>query len=628
MRRCVRGILIVLALCGSLVPAVSARAAGERPAAAVPLERLFDDVAVSDDSSPGQADFGGSGASLSAQDLAAAGWTPGRGLTVQGARLTWPKRRPGEPDNVRAAGQHVRVAGRGDALAFLVAGTAGTEVGGPGTVMYTDGSRSGYRLTAPDWRTGPLATKAVSLPHVNTPEGQLAERARLYVVTVPLVPGRAVTSVRLPKAAGLHVFAVSVRTATRGWTGSWTTAVGGYAAVGPWTERTLRLVVHTSAGGPRVRVRFDNTFASAPVRIGSATVAVQATGAAPRGTPVTLSFGGAAGVTIPAGAQAYSDPLGFYVPADANLLVSFHLPGTVAAAPVHGLAQQRSYVSEPGDHAADGSAGAYTSVITRWPLLAAVDVSGGPGSVVLLGDSITDGDKSTVDANRRWPDVLAGRLLRQDTVPRYGVLNLGVSGNRVVTDRYPGDGVSTDTAGVSALHRFDRDVLAQPTARTAVVFEGVNDLRWGTSAEQLIAGLRELAARGRARGLRMLAATILPCEGEARCTAAVDTERVAVNEWIRDGRVFDGVLDFDAVVRDPQRPARMLPAYDSGDHLHPGDTGLAALADSVRLGLLRPQGVSAKSRLPRDARHAPPRARTERRGARPPGERRDVADAP
>lgn len=590
MRRCVRVILVVLALCGSLVPAVSAHAAGEGRAAPVPLERLFDNVSVSDDSSPGRADFDGSGASLPARDLHAAGWTPGRVLTVQGARLTWPKRQPGERNNVRAAGQDVRVTGRGDALAFLVAGTAGTEVGGPGTVTYANGTRSGYRLTAPDWLTGPLATKAVALPHINTPDGQLARQARLYVVTVPLVPGRAVTSVRLPSAAGLHVFAVSVRTATQGWTGSWATATGGYAAVGPWTDRTLRLVVHTSAGGPRVRVRFDNTFAAAPVRIGSASVAVQATGAASRSTPVALSFGGAAGVTIPAGTQAYSDPLGFSVPADTNLLVSFHLPGTVSAAPVHGLAQQRSYVSEPGDHTADGAAGAYTSVITRWPLLAGVDVSGGPGSVVLLGDSITDGDKSTVDANRRWPNVLAGRLLGQHAVSRYGVLNLGVSGNRVVTDRYPGDGVSTDTAGVSALHRFDRDVLAQPSHRTAVVFEGINDLRWGTSAEQVIAGLRELAGRGHAQGLRMLAATILPCEGEARCTAAVDAERVAVNAWIRDGEVFDGVLDFDAVVRDPGRPARMLPSYDSGDHLHPGDTGLAALANSVDLRLLRPPG--------------------------------------
>ncbi|WP_030952533.1 SGNH/GDSL hydrolase family protein [Streptomyces sp. NRRL S-481] len=588
MRRCVRGILFVLALSGSLLPAVPARAAEEQRASPAPLERLFDNVAVSDDSRPAEADFDGAGASLSARDLTAAGWTPGRTLTVQGARLTWPRRQPGEPDNVRAAGQDVRVTGRGDALAFLVAGTAGTEVGGAGTVRYANGTSSGYRLTAPDWRTGPLATKAVALPHINRPGGQLAERARLYVVTVPLVPGRAVASVRLPRAAGLHVFAVSVRASAQGWTGSWTTSAGGYSPVGPWTDRTLRLVVHTSAGGPRVRVRFDNTFAAAPVRIGSATVAVRASGAAAHGEPVPLAFRGAAGVEIPAGAQAYSDPLDFPVPADTDLLVSFHLPGTVPAAPVHRLAQQRSYVSGPGDHAADGSAAPYTSVITSWPLLAGVDVAGGPGSVVLLGDSITDGDKSTPDANRRWPDVLAGRLLSQSAVPRYGVLNQGISGNRVVTDRYPGDGVSTDGAGVSALHRFDRDVLAQTSARTAVVFEGINDLRWDTSAEQVIAGLRELAARGHARGVRMLAATILPCEGEARCTAAVDARRVTVNEWIRDGEVFDGVLDFDAVVRDPARPSRMLPAYDSGDHLHPGDAGLAALAGSVDLSLLVP----------------------------------------
>jgi lysophospholipase L1-like esterase len=182
--------------------------------------------------------------------------------------------------------------------------------------------------------------------------------------------------------------------------------------------------------------------------------------------------------------------------------------------------------------------------------------------------------------------VLATRLLNQNVVPRYGVLNQGISGNRVVSDRYPGDGVSTDTAGVSALYRFDRDVLAQTSARTAVVFEGINDVRWGTTAEQLIAGLRAIADRGHARGLRMLAATILPCEGEARCTAAVDAERVAVNQWIRSGTAFDGVLDFDAVARDPARPSRLLPAYDSGDYLHPGDAGLAALARSVDLRAL------------------------------------------
>jgi lysophospholipase L1-like esterase len=581
----VRG-AVVLALFAALVPGDAASAAPEGEAAPVPLERLFDNTAVSDDARPGEADFDGSGASLSARDLTAAGWTPGRALTVQAARLTWPRRAAGEPDNVRAGAQDVRVDGSGDALAFLVAGTAGTPVTGTGTVAYADGTRSPYLLTAPDWRRGPLATKAVALPHINTPVGRLDERARLYVVTVPILPGRRVVSVRLPDATHMHVFALSVRAATPGWTGSWAAATSGYPAVGPWSDRTLRLVVHTSAGGPRVRLRFDNTFAAAPVRIGSATVAVRAEGAEARDVPVPLSFLGTAGVEIPAGAQAFSDPLDFTVPADAHLLVSFHLPDPVSAAPVHRLAAQRSYLSEPGDHAADRSPAAYSSVVTSWPLLTGVDVDGGPGSVVLLGDSITDGDRSTVDANRRWPNVLATRLLAQNVVPHYGVLNQGISANRVVGDRYPGDGVSADTGGVSALNRFDRDILAQTSARTAVVFEGVNDLRWGATAEQVIAGLRELAARGHARGLRMLAATILPCEGEARCTAAVDDERVTVNAWLRNTGEFDALLDFDAVLRDPAHPARLLPAHDSGDHLHPGDAGLAALARSVDLRLL------------------------------------------
>lgn len=589
MRRRVWGTTVVLGLLAAVTPVASAQAAataGSSGGGPLPLERHFDNRAVSDDARPGEADFDGSGASLSAQDLAAAGWTPGRSLTVQGARLTWPRRAEGQPDNVRAAGQSVRVRGRGDALAFLVAGTGGTDAVGSGTVRYSDGSRSTYRLTASDWRTGPLATKAVALPHVNTPDGRLAEKARLYVVTVPVARGREISSVSLPRNPALHVFSLSVRPMTPDWTGSWAASSSGYTAVGPWTDRTLRLVVHTSAGGPRVRVRLDNTFAGAPVRIGSATVAVQAAGAAARSAPVPLSFGGAAGTDIPAGAQAFSDPLGFEVPANASLLVSFHLPGTVTAAPVHRMAMQTSYVSEPGDHAGDGSATAYTSTITTWPLLTGVDVGGGPGSVVLLGDSITDGDKSTPDANRRWPDVLAARLREQNTVPRYGVLNHGISANRVVTDVYPGDGVSASTGGVSSLNRLDRDVLAQTSVRTAVVFQGVNDVRWGATAEQVIAGLREIAARGHARGLRVLAATIAPCEGEARCTAAADAERSAVNTWIRGAGEFDGVLDFDAVLRDPAHPARMLPAYDSGDHLHPGDAGLAALADSVDLGLL------------------------------------------
>ncbi|SDJ57463.1 Lysophospholipase L1 [Streptomyces indicus] len=581
MRRGFWGGAVALALVAGTAPGAVAADAGPRPAA--PLERLFDNRAISDDTAPGAADFDGAGASLSAQDLAAAGWTPGRSLTVDATRLRLPRSAPGERDNVRADGQNVRVRGRGGALSFLVAGTSG-EASGTGHVRYRDGSTSSYELTAPDWRTGPLATKSVALPHVNTPDGQLAEKARLYVVSVPLAPGREVASVRLPRdpgAADLHVFAVSVRESARGLTGTWSASTGGYTAVGPWTDRTLRLVVHTSAGGPRMRIRLANTFAGSPVRIGAASVAVQEAEAAARAKPVPLTFGGEAGVEIPAGAQVFSDTVDFDVPADSSLLVSFQLSGTVRAAPMHQHALQQSYVSEAGDHTGDAEAAAYTSTISTWPFLTGVDVGGSAPSVAVLGDSITDGVKSTPDADRRWTNVLARRLLDQDEVPAYGVLNHGVSANRVLTDRYPGDGVSTDTGGVSALHRLERDVLAQTRVRTLVVFEGVNDVRWGAKAGQVTAGLAEIAARAKERGLRVVAATIAPCEGEALCTAAADAERQAVNAWIRTSGVYDAVLDFDAVLRDPSHPARLLPAYDSGDHLHPGDAGLAALAESV-----------------------------------------------
>ncbi|MFJ4716613.1 SGNH/GDSL hydrolase family protein [Streptomyces sp. NPDC088785] len=587
VRRRIWGTAVLLAVCAGTAPVTAARAAGHGP---LPLERLFDGRGVSDDATPGAADLDGAGGSLSAQDLTAAGWTPGRTLGVDGARLTWPRTAGKGFDHVTADGQRVRVGGRGDALAFLVTGTGG-DATGAGVVRYADGSTSAYTLTAPDWRTGSLAAKSVALPHRNTPDGQLAEKTRLFVVSVPLRSGRAVASVELPRTRGaaLHVFALSVRERPRGWTGTWSASAAGHPVVGPWLDRTVRLVVHTSAGGPRVRIRLENTFASTPVRIGSASVAVQEAGARARSAPVALRFRGADGVRLPAGTQAFSDPVGFDVPPAANLLVSFHLPEPVVSAPVHSQALRTGYVSGPGDHAAEASGAAFPSTITYWPLLTGVDVGGGPGSVVLLGDSITDGVRSTPDTDRRWPDVLAGRLLGQSRVPRYGVLNQGISANKILTDRYPGDGISTDTGGVSALHRLDRDVLAQTSARTIVVFLGINDLRWGASAEQVESGLREIARRAHARGLKVIGATLTPCEGEALCPAAVEAGRVAVNTYLRGPDApFDGLADFDAVVRDPDRPARMLPAYDSGDHLHPGDAGLKALADSVDLRTLVP----------------------------------------
>ncbi|MFD8548193.1 GDSL-type esterase/lipase family protein [Streptomyces sp. NPDC059649] len=585
-------LLLITALPGTtLAPAASATTA----AAPRPLPRLFDNTAVSDNSRPGAADFDGAGHSLSAQDLAAAGWSPGTELALDGARLHWPRSAAGTPDNVRADGQAVAVRGRGDALTFLVAGTGG-QATGRGTVRYRDGSHSVYELIAPDWRSGPLSTKAVALPHLNGPDGQSAGPARLYAVTVALRPGRKVASVVLPPAApaaALHVFALSVRDTGRGHTGSWAASTAGFRAVGPWRDRTVRLVVHSGAGGPRPRIRIANTFAAAPVAIGAASIAVRGTGAAADGRPVALTFRARAGARVPAGAELFSDPAAFTVPPDTDLLVSLHLPGTVTAAPVHQEAAQLSYLSADGsgDRSRDPGGGGYPQTMAFWPFLTGLEVDGGPGSIVTLGDSITDGVKSTSGANRRWPDVLARRFGAQQALPRYGVLNHGISANRVVTDRYQGDGVSTDTGGVSAQHRLERDVLAQAGARTVVVFEGINDVRWGTPAEDVIAGLRALARRAHERGLRAVAATLTPCGGYPDCTPAAEARRQAVNAFLRDGAgrgAFDAILDFDAVLRDPAAPTRMLPAYDSGDHLHPGDAGLRALGESIELRVLVP----------------------------------------
>ncbi|WP_443073934.1 hypothetical protein [Streptomyces sp. NBC_01456] len=294
-RRAATALLLLLA--AAALPATAAGPARAAPAGPrpLPLSALFDNRAVSDDARPDAADFDGAGRSLSAQDLAAAGWAPGSVLTLDGARLALPRTAAGAPDNVVARGQQVALRGRGEALTFLVAGTGGAATG-TGTVRYRDGSRGGYELTAPDWRSGPLGTKAVALPHLNNATGgQSAATARLYAVTVPLRAERAVRSVVLPTASGagaLHVFAVAVRDTGRGRTGSWAASTAGYRAVGPWTDRTLRLVVHSGAGGPRARIRLANTFAAAPVKIAAASIAVRGAGATAERTPIPLTFGG------------------------------------------------------------------------------------------------------------------------------------------------------------------------------------------------------------------------------------------------------------------------------------------------------------------------------------------------
>jgi lysophospholipase L1-like esterase len=384
--------------------------------------------------------------------------------------------------------------------------------------------------------------------------------------------------------------------AGRDWAGTWGTAPADAApkTLQVFTDQTVRLVVHTSIGGSKVRIRLSNELGSTPLRIGAAHVALRAGGAnVDPASSRALTFGGRPSVVIPPGAPMLSDPVDLAVPAQADLAVSLHLPGQAQATTVHGNAFQASYVSGTGNFA-DAATFPVQRTISSWPFLAEVDVMApGAGTIVALGDSITDGSNTTADTNRRWPDVLARRL--QSGLPdvRFGIVNRGIGGNRLLRD--PGE---WPPFGRAVLARFDRDVLATAGVRHVVLLVGINDIGHpgtgsmpaadGPTADDLIAGYRQVIARARTHGIAIHGATLTPFEGTVfpgYYTAPKEAVRQAVNRWIRDGGEFDSVIDFDRALRDPAQPSRLLAKYDSGDHLHPNDAGMAAMAEAVPLAL-------------------------------------------
>ncbi|MER6913398.1 SGNH/GDSL hydrolase family protein [Streptomyces sp. NPDC000594] len=376
------------------------------------------------------------------------------------------------------------------------------------------------------------------------------------------------------------------------WTGTWATAPSHAVPALPGTS--IRNVVHTSVGGHAARIRVTNRLGTAPLRIGALTVALQTPGAprSPAAVPGSLrpaTFRGAASVTVPPGRDLLSDPVRLRVPAAANLLVTLYTPEDSGPATQHRSALQTNFLARGADHTADETGTPYTLTTTSWHYLAGVDVagSGARGSVVALGDSITDGSGSTSGANRRWPDRLAARLHALPPHRRLGVLNAGIAGNRLLLDG----------TGPSVLARFDADVLSRAGVRAVIVMIGINDIK-GTPAQTDPAAFtdayRSLVARAHDRGVRVIGGTIAPYAGHSGYTEAREAVRQSVNRFIRDGEVFDGVADFDAAVRDPGQPNRILPAYDPGDHLHFNDAGLQAMADAVDLaglGVRTPQGA-------------------------------------
>jgi lysophospholipase L1-like esterase len=376
------------------------------------------------------------------------------------------------------------------------------------------------------------------------------------------------------------------------WTGSWAAApVAAPAAVSAsigTDGATYRDIVHLSLGGAALRLHISNEFGPTQLTVASVHVAIGAGADRTQpGTDRAVTFGGAATVIIPAGAAIVSDPVAMPVPHFADLAVSLFVPAqTGVALTFHSLALSSNYIAA-GDAASAPAMEAATKV-SNWYLLKGVDVDAGAGggSVVVLGASQSEGFHSTPDKNARWTDVLAARMQASPATSHLGVLNEGISGNRLLHDG----------TGPNGLARMDRDVLAQAGAKYLIVALGTNDIGHtfsqpkpgeAVTAEQMEWGLRQVIERAHARGIKVFGTTYLPFGGHAYYTPESDRMRQAVNAFVRSSGVFDGVIDFDKVVRDPARPEAMLPAYDSGDHLHPNDAGYKAMGDSIDLKLFQ-----------------------------------------
>jgi len=373
-----------------------------------------------------------------------------------------------------------------------------------------------------------------------------------------------------------------------------------------FTNQTLRQVVHTSIGGSKARVVLTNAYGTAPVAVGAAHIALRdKEGAIQAASGRPLTFSGHPTMTIPANAVVYSDPVDLTVPAMSDLAIDLYLPGTTnspASVTMHGGALQTSYISETGNHA--GKATMPVAGKTQsWFMLSRVDVVApdATGSIVAFGDSITDGSRSTPDTNHRWPDLLASRLLADGI--KMGVLNAGIGGNRVLNEATVPIGVDTRAvgAGINALARFESHVLSIPGVTHVIVLEGINDIgnaRQNTTptADDIIAGHKQLIQQAHARGLRIIGATLTPFWGAAYFTEAGEAKRQAINEWIRTGRAYDGVIDFDKATRDPADPKKFLEKYDGCDYLHPSDAGYQAMADAIDLSLFKAGKATASSK--------------------------------
>jgi lysophospholipase L1-like esterase len=362
-----------------------------------------------------------------------------------------------------------------------------------------------------------------------------------------------------------------------------------------FANQTLREIVHISIGGSLVRVRLSNAYGKQAVEIGAAHIALRQKGAAiAAGSDHVLTFSGQSSVTIPPNALVLSDPIPLQVAPSSDLAISIFLPKSTLGAGIHYSAQQTNYLAAGNVTSARDIPKA--STLGSWVFLTGVDVAApeSASTLVAFGDSTTDGARSTDNTNHRWPNFLADRLLKQTGAAPIGVLDEGIGGNRILHD--PNSNIAF---GVNALARFDRDVLAQPGIKYLIVLEGINDLGHAgpnlfpteqVSAEDIIAGLKQLIERAHEKGIKIYGATLTPFAGTVfpgYFSEGKEVKRKVVNKWIRTSRAFDAVIDFEKAVQDPANPDHLSAAFDSGDHLHPKDDGYKAMADCIDLSLFR-----------------------------------------
>ena len=395
-------------------------------------------------------------------------------------------------------------------------------------------------------------------------------------------------------AAGLLLVSCAFGQGTH-WVETWTAAqqppraIPGSPAPAGFNNQTVRMVLHTTIPGNSLRVEFANTYGTAPLTIGDAHVALRAgESSIVAGSDHALVVNGKGSFTIPPGGLMITDPVNLDLPAMADLAVSVYVPGAAPPSTQHSLGLHTTYISREGDSAGRASiADASTSLSWYWVSSVQVMAPESTAAAIAFGDSITDGYHSTPDTNRMWPAVLAARLLGAKGGPQIAVVNEAISGNQVLHDG----------AGVNALARFDHDVLARAGVKWLLILEGINDIGrglggavtplLGITADDVIGAHRQMIERAHAHGIKAIGATLTPYEGAAYFSEKGEIVRAALNSWIRTSGMYDEVIDFDAVTRDPAHPAKFKAEFDSGDHLHPNDAGYKAMADSIDLGLFR-----------------------------------------